>query len=274
MLRFLEEDPSAAGWGLWYFLLSDENGSLTAIGNGGFKGRPAPNGDVEIGYSVLESHQEYGLATEAVTALIDWALQQKAVKRIVAHTLPDLAPSIRVLEKCGFGFAGAGPEVGVIRYELPQADQTAGTNSRIRKFRPDDTDALVAIWASASTLAHPFLTEAFIAEETANLRTQHLPNAETWVLEHTGEPAGFIALVDDEIGGLFVAPSHHGKGFGRALVDHAVAIKGPLRVEVFEKNQIGRRFYDRYGFLEVDRYLHAPSGEVTLRLNNWGQSKN
>jgi putative acetyltransferase len=117
----------------------------------------------------------------------------------------------------------------------------------IRKYQPEDTDALVAIWQSASALAHRFLDEAFLTQEEVNLRQKHLPNAETWVLEDGGNPAGFIALIGDEIGGLFLDPSLHGRGFGKALVDYAVEIKGPLHVEVFEKNEIGRRFYDRYG---------------------------
>ena len=139
-------------------------------------------------------------------------------------------------------------------------------NVRIRKYRPEDTDALVAIWESANSLAHPFLSEAFVAGEATSIRKQHLPNAETWVLRHDGDTVGFIALVGDEIGGLFLEPSHHGQGLGRALVDHAASIKDNLYVEVFEKNVIGRRFYDRYGFVEVNRYLHGASGEMTLRL--------
>jgi putative acetyltransferase len=136
----------------------------------------------------------------------------------------------------------------------------------IREYRSEDTDALVAIWRAASELAHPFLTDTFMEQEAINLRELYFPNAETWVIEDDGKPAGFVALVGDEIGGLFLDPSLHGRGLGKALVDHVVALKGPLRVEVFEKNTIGRRFYERYGFEEVSNYVHEPSGEMTLRL--------
>ena len=136
----------------------------------------------------------------------------------------------------------------------------------IRKFQAKDTDAVIAIWQSASSLAHAFLSEDFVAQETNNLRTIYLPNAETWVLEDKETPVGFIALIGDEIGGLFLQPSHHGRGLGRTLVDHAVDIRGPLRVEVFVRNAIGRRFYERYGFVEVGQYRHEASGEMTLKL--------
>jgi len=109
--------PSDAGWYLWY-CLSREPRAL--LGSAGFKGIPT-NGLVEIGYSMLEEHQRNGYCTEAVRALIDWAFQHPDVSMVIAHTLPGLLPSIRVMEKCGLIFAGDGPlEDGVrtIRYEL------------------------------------------------------------------------------------------------------------------------------------------------------------
>ncbi|HEX3542951.1 MAG TPA: GNAT family N-acetyltransferase [Candidatus Acidoferrum sp.] len=70
---------------------------------------------------MLETHQRQGYATEAVRALVGWAFQNSAVRRIVADTLPELTPSIRVMEKSGLVFLGDGPiEEGMrtIRYEL------------------------------------------------------------------------------------------------------------------------------------------------------------
>lgn len=49
------------------------------------------------------------------------------------------------------------------------------------------------------------------------------------------------------------------------MVDHAVALRGPLRTEVFKENTIGRRFYDRYGIVVVGEYLHEPSGALILK---------
>ena len=137
----------------------------------------------------------------------------------------------------------------------------------IRKYRTKDTDALVMIWQNANALAHSFLTDAFVAQVAQDMRNIYLPNAETWVLEEDEKPLGFIALIGDEIGGLFLEPSVHGRGFGKALADHAVALHGALRVEVFEKNVIGRRFYDRYGFVETGLYVHDGSGEETIKIS-------
>lgn len=116
--EYAEANPDAIGWAMWYWLLRDSDGDLVAIGNGGFKGKPDPSGRVEVGYSVLEAHQRKGYAPEAVRALIAWAFSHRQVERIRAHTLPDLAPSIRVLEKCGFVRLGAGAEEGTVLFEL------------------------------------------------------------------------------------------------------------------------------------------------------------
>lgn len=118
--NYLAENPDAVGWVAWYFILQSRDGRRTAIGNGGFKGKPDQDGIAEIGYSVMQDHQRQGYAPEAVRALLAWAFSHPEVKRIIAHTLPDLHPSIRVLEKCGFVFAGKGLEEWTIKFTLPR----------------------------------------------------------------------------------------------------------------------------------------------------------
>ncbi|HSE83896.1 MAG TPA: GNAT family N-acetyltransferase [Thermodesulfobacteriota bacterium] len=114
---YFTEKPDDNGWGVWYYVLC-EGEERTAIGNGGFKGKPSADGTVEIGYSILEEYQRRGYASEVVRVLLAWAFGRPEVKRVIAETLPELIPSIRVLEKNGFRFVGRGLEEGVIRYEI------------------------------------------------------------------------------------------------------------------------------------------------------------
>ena len=137
----------------------------------------------------------------------------------------------------------------------------------IRKYKNEDVDAVVSSWRVASELAHPFLTKEFLDQEADNVRDVYLIYAETWVTEINGSVAGFIALVDDEIGGLFLDPRYHGQGLGKAMVDKAVAEKDHLlKVEVFKENIIGRRFYETYGFRYAGEFLHEGSSQPTLRM--------
>jgi RimJ/RimL family protein N-acetyltransferase len=118
-LRYCQENPDTIGWTMWYFvLLKGPEGHPELIGNGGFKGKPSPDGTVEVGYSIMESHQRQGYATEAVSGLLGWAFRHPEINRVIAETLPDLTPSIRLLEKLDFRFIGKGSEEGAVRYEL------------------------------------------------------------------------------------------------------------------------------------------------------------
>jgi putative acetyltransferase len=136
----------------------------------------------------------------------------------------------------------------------------------MREYNNEDTDALITIWDRAEPLAHPFLSDEVrdqVRRDTVNL---YLPNAETWVLENDGTPVGFIAMIGTEIGGLFLEPSEQGKGLGRQMVDHVVAIKGPLTVEVFKDNKIGLPFYERYGFVVTSEGVFDASGDETFKM--------
>jgi len=107
------------GWSFWYLLTAKNPAEL--VGICGFKGRPDDSGSVEIGYSILGMYQRRGFATEAVARLVEWAFTHHNVQEVCAETLPHLVQSIRVLEKNGFEYTGAGSEGGVIRYTLKRS---------------------------------------------------------------------------------------------------------------------------------------------------------
>jgi len=111
---------SEQGWSFWYLLTAKNPGEL--IGICGFKGRPDESGSVEIGYSILSGYQRQGFATEAVARLVGWAFSHHNVNEVCAETLPHLTQSIRVLEKNGFEYTGAGSETGVIRYAINRSN--------------------------------------------------------------------------------------------------------------------------------------------------------
>ena len=136
----------------------------------------------------------------------------------------------------------------------------------VRAYEPRDLEAILAAWENASRLAHPFLAEAFLEQERFNIPNLYLPNAETWVVEQAGQVVGFIALIGNEVGAIFVQPANQGTGAGRAMMDHAKDLQGELEVEVFKANSLGRKFYDRYGFVLIEEKNHEPTGNELLRL--------
>lgn len=72
------------------------------IGELGWKGGPGPDGDAEIGYSLVPDYRGHGYASEAVGGFVEWARNQPEVRRLVAQTSADNIASRRVLEQSGF----------------------------------------------------------------------------------------------------------------------------------------------------------------------------
>lgn len=88
----------------------------------------------EIGYSVLRAYRGRGIATEAVTAIIDEAFERVLVRRIRAYCVPENTASRRVLEHAGFladgilphGATVRGRPVDVIGYVIERRDVSSG----------------------------------------------------------------------------------------------------------------------------------------------------
>lgn len=81
----------------WLVIVSAET---TGVGLAGFKGVPDVEGITEIGYGIAPSHQNSGYMSEAVQALVGWALQQPICKVVTATEVQNPA-SRRLLEKLG-----------------------------------------------------------------------------------------------------------------------------------------------------------------------------
>ena len=136
----------------------------------------------------------------------------------------------------------------------------------IRQYKDTDLEAVLSSWENSQKIAHPFLPKDFQTQEMINIQKIYLPNADTWVIEEDNIVVGFIALIGNEVGGLFLQPTHHGKKLGKMMMDKAQELHRDLVVDVFEKNLIGYDFYTKYGFKLVEDKVHEQTGEKVLRL--------
>ena len=108
MLQGCLDHPDAWDWHASW-IIERKNGSH--VGDLSFKGLGA-DGSVEIGYGITEENRGNGYATEAVDAVVAWALSQPGVCRVEAETASENRASQRVLEKCGFVPSGIIGEEG------------------------------------------------------------------------------------------------------------------------------------------------------------------
>lgn len=136
----------------------------------------------------------------------------------------------------------------------------------IRPYEHKDQGELLDVWYRASLIAHSFLPEDFFEAERQRIAERWLPMAETTVYETDGRVVGFLSLIGNEVGAIFVDPDRQGRGVGRALMDGARDSRPFLELGVFEANSTGRRFYDAYGFEFVERQVNEATGHPELRL--------
>ena len=105
----------------WYAIWMIEQKDGTHIGDLCFKGI-TEEGVTEIGYGIDEDYQGRGYATEAVSALVDWAFRQPGITCAMAETEADNFASQKVLRKAGFMPTGEIGEEGP-RYARKKDEQ-------------------------------------------------------------------------------------------------------------------------------------------------------
>jgi ribosomal-protein-alanine N-acetyltransferase len=115
MRELLEDFPEEPGYGTWYIIAHNR-----LVGVCGFKGPPNGDGEVVIGYSMVEAEQRKGVAAEAARMLVQRAFRDPRVAVVVAETLPALVGSQKVLVRNGFTHVGGymhSDEGQVMRFE-------------------------------------------------------------------------------------------------------------------------------------------------------------
>jgi ribosomal-protein-alanine N-acetyltransferase len=111
---WIAEDAQRLGYGPWALIARDEG---SVVGSAGFMGKPPEQGEaIELGYGVHPDFRNHGYATEATRALVEWALSQPAVERVIAKCDPGNTPSVRVLEK--IGMTRLGHSEGMLLWEV------------------------------------------------------------------------------------------------------------------------------------------------------------
>jgi RimJ/RimL family protein N-acetyltransferase len=92
-------DPGDLGRWFQYAMELKETGEL--IGDCGLCVKVATPKTAEIGFSVAPEHQRRGLATEAVEAIVEHAVRELGVQRIIAVAMRDNDRSATLLRRLG-----------------------------------------------------------------------------------------------------------------------------------------------------------------------------
>jgi GNAT superfamily N-acetyltransferase len=98
-------------------------------------------------------------------------------------------------------------------------------------------------------------------EDRAFVRDVLLPTHRVTLAERDGRLAGFMAEKHVWIGHFYMAPALRRSGVGSALMADAKARNGCLELWCFEENEAARAFYERHGFVAVERTDGAGNAE-------------
>ena len=119
----------------------------------------------------------------------------------------------------------------------------------IRAARPDEREALEDLMRRASLALPDYRDELETHPDAIHLPMEQVAAGDVFVAELDGKVAGFAALLDGELDGLFVEPRLWRKGVGAALVKEAAhrARRIGLSLTVVA-GPSARPFYEACGF--------------------------
>jgi GNAT superfamily N-acetyltransferase len=127
----------------------------------------------------------------------------------------------------------------------------------VRRAREDEGPAIAELWlASRRAAAIPPMVHSE-AEVLAWISDVLLPSGEVWVVLEGPELVAMMALRDEWIEQLYVAPEHQRRGHGTRLLELAQAQRTLLKLWTFETNVAARNFYEVHDF----RQQGQPSDE-------------
>jgi GNAT superfamily N-acetyltransferase len=124
----------------------------------------------------------------------------------------------------------------------------------VRPARPEEKVALARLFVRARNGMEyvPPVPEEHVPLIADEIVERH---EEIWVAEEDARLLGFLAIRHsvtqdwETLEKLYVEPDEQGRGIGTALLDKAKELRPEgLYLWVFQKNEGGRRFYERHGF--------------------------
>ncbi len=135
----------------------------------------------------------------------------------------------------------------------------------IRKFKQNDTDAVMQIWKNENIKAHSFILRDYWNNNFEYVKTA-LSEAEIYIFDENSEILGFIGLNGSYVEGIFVNSGSQHKGIGTALLNKAKEMHSELTLSVYEKNIKARLFYEKNGFEIISCGTDRETDEKEFRM--------
>jgi GNAT superfamily N-acetyltransferase len=127
---------------------------------------------------------------------------------------------------------------------------------RIDRAAAADASTATGIYLRSRRAAWPSMPYGIHSDEETHAFVANVMIAqrEPWLAWEDGTALGLLVLDGSEVDWLFVDPMAQSRGVGSALIQHAKTCRpNGLALWVFESNRRAQAFYERHGFVIVDR---------------------
>jgi GNAT superfamily N-acetyltransferase len=125
----------------------------------------------------------------------------------------------------------------------------------LRPATSSDAAAVASLWLRSFDAALPTVRRAHSDDEVQGwIRDVLIPRHDAWVAEVDGGVVGVLALSEGWLDQLYLDPAWRGRGIGDRLVTLAKERQpSGLQLWTFQVNEPAQRFYERHGFVAVER---------------------
>ncbi|MFE4611644.1 N-acetyltransferase family protein [Streptomyces niveus] len=125
----------------------------------------------------------------------------------------------------------------------------------VRRAVPADASDISGLWLRSFAAALPTVTRPHSEQQVhAWIRDIVLPTQETWVATAGETVVGMMVIEGGDVDQLYLDPDHRGRGIGARLIDLAKRRRpAGLSLWTFQINGPARRFYERQGFVPVEK---------------------
>jgi GNAT superfamily N-acetyltransferase len=125
----------------------------------------------------------------------------------------------------------------------------------LRRAVPADALPAADVWLRSFDAALPSVRRAHDDAEVRDWFSRVLvPQYETWVAVTENSVVGLLVLNGAELKQLYLDPAWRGRGLGDRFMSLAKQRQpNGLALWTFQVNKSAQRFYERHGFIEVER---------------------
>lgn len=133
----------------------------------------------------------------------------------------------------------------------------------IKEFKIEDLERVMEIWLQSNIETHSFIDKKYW-EDNYSMVKEILPSAEIYIYEENKNILGFIGIIGSYIAGIFVDKNFRSQGIGKKFLDYCKSLKEELSLSVYEKNIKAYSFYNREGFLFLEKKVDENTNEKEL----------